>query len=86
MTCAYCHQPCDGLPDPEHVIPISRGGDNSMSNIVAACRQCNADKRDLTPKEWAADRQRRGLEPVDTSLAGHAFKHLALTEAHALAA
>lgn len=75
-TCAYCHLPCTGLPDPEHVIPLSRGGSNNMTNIVAACRACNGDKRDLTPDEWASDRARRGLLPVDTSLSGPAFSHL----------
>lgn len=79
FMCAYCKQPCAGLPDPEHVIPISRGGRNDMSNIVAACRACNGDKRDLTPSEWAIDRARRGLAPLDTSLNGKAFLHLDLT-------
>lgn len=88
-VCAYCRQPCDGLPDPEHVIPLSRGGDNSMSNIVAACRPCNADKRDLTPYEWQGDRERRGLRRIRIDLTGPAYAHLALTEPtprHALAA
>lgn len=70
------HAKIAGLPDPEHVIPLSRGGSNSMANIVAACRACNGDKRDLTPDEWALDRMRRGLLPVDTSLSGPAFSHL----------
>jgi hypothetical protein len=75
-TCAYCHKPCRGLPDPEHVVALSRGGSNSMTNIVAACRLCNADKRDLMLSEWAEDRARRGLNPVDVTLSGPAFKHL----------
>ncbi|MEV7827516.1 HNH endonuclease [Microbacterium enclense] len=85
-VCAYCRTPCIGLPDPEHVIPLSRGGDNAMSNIVAACRPCNADKRDLTPPEWATDRARRGLDPVDTSLTGPAYAHLTATTPLTLAA
>ena len=78
LVCAYCRKPCDGLPDPEHVIPISRGGRNDMSNLVAACRPCNADKRDLLLTEWAEDRARRGLTTVITDLAGKQYAHLAL--------
>lgn len=75
-ACAYCAQTCDGLPDPEHVTPLSRGGRNDMSNLVAACRSCNADKNDLTLDEWAADRERRGLPAVRTVLTGPAYRHL----------
>lgn len=79
-ACAYCKQPSVGLPDPEHVTPLSRGGRNDMSNLVAACRPCNADKNDLTLDEWAHDRARRGLPAVDTTLTGAAYAHLWLTE------
>ena len=65
-VCAYCQQPVIGLPDPEHVLPLSRGGRNDTSNLVAACRACNADKNDLTLSEWAIDRARRDLPAVRT--------------------
>lgn len=81
LACAYCKLPCPGLPDPEHVTPLSRGGRNDMSNLVAACRSCNSDKNDLTLDEWAQDRQRRGLSTVDTSLTAPEFKHLMMTAA-----
>lgn len=77
-VCAYCHTPCSGLPDPEHVLPLSRGGRNDMTNVVASCRPCNADKNDLTLDEWQADRARRGKPPVDTTLSGPAYYHLTL--------
>jgi 5-methylcytosine-specific restriction endonuclease McrA len=79
-TCAYCKTPSHGLPDPEHVLPLSRGGRNDMSNIVAACRACNSDKGDMTLAEWARDRDRRGLKPIDTTLDGAAYLHLWQTE------
>lgn len=75
-ACAYCKQSIAGLPDPEHVSPLSRGGRNDMSNIVAACRMCNADKNDLTLIEWAMHRAQRGLPAVDTDLSGEAYTHL----------
>lgn len=59
--CPYCEQPIDGPPDPDHVVPLSRGGSNGSSNILPCCRPCNSDKRDLLLSEWNADRARRGL-------------------------
>ena len=54
--CAYCEQPTAGLPGPDHVVPLSRGGSNSITNILPSCRQCNTDKNDMTLDEWPADR------------------------------
>nr|WP_227820285.1 HNH endonuclease [Agromyces aureus] len=73
-VCAYCEAPCSGLPEPEHVVPLSRGGRNDMTNLVAACRTCNSDKNDMTLNEWQTDRARRGLMPV--RIDGDAFTHL----------
>lgn len=82
-VCAYCMAKVDGLPDPEHVTPLSRGGRNDITNLVAACQPCNRDKRDLTLAEWAASRKDRGLPPVRTFLdpAHPAFRHLVQVEA-----
>lgn len=79
-ACAYCMTACTGLPDPEHVVPLSRGGRNDTSNLVAACRGCNADKGDLTLDEWRVDRERRHLTPVRTRLTGTAYNHLMVTK------
>jgi 5-methylcytosine-specific restriction endonuclease McrA len=35
----------------DHIMPRSRGGDNSPVNIVTACLSCNNRKRDRTPAE-----------------------------------
>jgi 5-methylcytosine-specific restriction endonuclease McrA len=76
--CAYCEKPVTGDPDPDHVVPLSRGGSNGNANILPACRPCNSDKRDLLLHEWAEDRARRGKPPVRTALDPHepAFAHL----------
>lgn len=47
--CAYCGLP--GKLEQEHVVPLSRGGAHSVSNIVPACRSCNARKSKRTPEE-----------------------------------
>jgi len=70
--CAYCNEPSDEV-EPDHVIPLSRGGSNSITNVVPCCKPCNSDKRDLGLDEWAADRKRRGLTP--RSLSPH-VRHL----------
>lgn len=50
FRCAYCGQAGEGLT-PDHVIPLSRGGNNSLSNIVPACGPCNYHKGARTPDE-----------------------------------
>lgn len=77
--CAYCHSTIEGQPDPDHVVPLSRGGANSIHNILPACRACNSDKRDLRLDEWAADRARRGLPPVTTSWPASDRRYLHIT-------
>lgn len=42
--CAYCHKRKPLTMD--HVIPLSRGGAHTLSNVVPACRNCNSRKRD----------------------------------------
>lgn len=36
----------------EHVVPISRGGTNDISNIVLSCPSCNQKKGNRLPHEW----------------------------------
>lgn len=49
--CAYCAQrfKIDQL-DLEHIVPRSQGGATSWTNLVAACKACNARKADRTPE------------------------------------
>ena len=48
--CAYCGKTSDNL-DKDHVIPLSKGGDHTISNIVPSCHSCNLHKSARTPTE-----------------------------------
>lgn len=72
--CAYCGTKPDRL-DPDHVVPLARGGDDSLSNLLPTCLLCNSDKRDLLLDEWREDRATRRLPPRNTSAD---YPHLAL--------
>lgn len=50
FRCAYCGQHGQGLT-PDHIIPLARGGDNSLGNIAPACGPCNLRKGARTPDE-----------------------------------
>jgi len=36
----------------DHILPLSRGGDNSKENVLPACWRCNNSKRDMTIGEF----------------------------------
>ena len=44
--------PCNSSADTiDHVLPQSRGGENTWWNLVGACQPCNSYKADRTPEE-----------------------------------
>ena len=47
--CTYCEMP--GIVV-DHVIPVSRGGNNFPSNLVLACVKCNGKKGAKLEIEW----------------------------------
>lgn len=88
-TCAYCGT-LTLLDDiqAEHVVPLSRGGANNLTNLLPSCGPCNSDKRDLLLPEWAIDRAARGKPPVRTEWADGdpLYAHLTSTLSSALRA
>ena len=61
--CQYCHRGHGELRHREcltrdHLIPLSRGGDNEWTNVVTACSTCNTRKGNHLPEEC-------GMHPVD---------------------
>ncbi len=53
--CAYCGT--GGVKMQwEHIVPLSRGGPDSVDNLVLACAPCNQAKGARQPLEWYAQR------------------------------
>ena len=48
--CAYCGK--EFPLEQDHFIPLSKGGEYSKSNIIPACRSCNASKNTKNFFEW----------------------------------
>jgi len=49
--CAYCGK--ENVPlEIEHIVPKSRGGSNSVSNLTLSCRECNLKKGNKTAEEF----------------------------------
>jgi 5-methylcytosine-specific restriction endonuclease McrA len=52
FRCQYCGEKKGAVElTLDHIMPRSRGGDNSPVNIVTACIQCNNRKANRTPEE-----------------------------------
>jgi 5-methylcytosine-specific restriction endonuclease McrA len=51
--CCYCGEQFQHYNElsRDHVVPISRGGENTWTNVVTACHGCNSKKADKTPQE-----------------------------------
>ena len=49
--CAYCHKESNRM-EKDHIIPLSRGGNHTKSNIIPACRSCNSRKHNKTLLEY----------------------------------
>lgn len=59
--CAYCGKKCTlGTITEDHVIPLSRGGSDDISNITPACRTCNLSKGAKMPEEFLTRCHNRG--------------------------
>lgn len=50
FRCQYCGRSDQPLTI-DHMVPKSKGGDESWENLITACRTCNAIKGDRTPSE-----------------------------------
>ncbi len=61
-TCAYCGE--EGNMQWEHIVPKSRGGPDSIDNMVQSCPKCNMAKRDKDPFEWYGEKHKYEIPRV----------------------
>ncbi len=52
----------------DHVVPLSRGGDNGWANVVTACSRCNLSKGNSLPGECGLYPQGQPREPNHVTL------------------
>lgn len=53
FECVYCGSKKDLTLD--HVLPKSKGGNDSWDNLVSCCKKCNNEKDDLLLEEWGKE-------------------------------
>ncbi|MFZ1986973.1 MAG: HNH endonuclease [Desulfatitalea sp.] len=52
-SCHWCGQPVAARElTMDHIVPVSRGGKSTKSNVVPSCKACNTKKKQLLPMEW----------------------------------
>jgi 5-methylcytosine-specific restriction endonuclease McrA len=64
QRCGYCGGTANTI---DHVLPRSRGGQDSWENLVACCLRCNNVKGDRTPNEMGWTLRLRPKPPHGTS-------------------
>ena len=76
FLCQYCGEgyPAEDLTF-DHVVPRSRGGRTSWTNVVTACQSCNLHKGDRLPQESGMHLRRAAFRPTSYQLQenGRAF-------------
>lgn len=50
--CWWCGRLLEQGFEPDHRIPLNKGGLNTARNIVLSCKMCNRSKNDRMPWEW----------------------------------
>ena len=51
-VCHYCGEKFPpGELTMDHIVPVARGGRSVKGNIVPCCKDCNSEKKYLTPAE-----------------------------------
>jgi hypothetical protein len=53
--CVYCGHSLRRDLTLDHVIPQSKGGENTWENLVTACKRCNSQKADLSLEEFGKE-------------------------------
>ena len=62
FQCVYCGSEKSLTLD--HIVPRSRGGKNSWTNLVTCCQSCNLKKANRTPEEAGMKMKSKPYEPT----------------------
>jgi hypothetical protein len=70
--CAYCGS--IAVQRWDHIVPLLKGGETVLGNMVLACAQCDDTKRDLSLEEWMGHTapwslRGRGIQNIEQRLA-----------------
>jgi 5-methylcytosine-specific restriction endonuclease McrA len=68
--CQYCGR-ADIPLTVDHVMPISRGGEDTWENLACACVRCNNKKGDRTPEEALMSLRRKPMRPNHVTFIRH---------------
>jgi len=74
--CGYCGSTDNLCTD--HIIPISKGGNNDIKNLVTSCRYCNSSKSNLFFIDWylKTTRVKRKLDDILKDMGFDSLIHL----------
>lgn len=72
QRCGYCGGTANTI---DHVLPRSRGGEDSWENLVACCLRCNNAKGDRTPNEMGWTLRLRPKPPYGVSWVVRGIEH-----------
>lgn len=67
FKCQYCGKSApDVILEVDHIVPVSKGGDNDSSNLITSCRDCNRGKTNIELSDDSAlAKQKQQLEELN---------------------
>jgi hypothetical protein len=80
-TCQYCGRQRKDLDEKEyltrdHIIPVARGGKDSWTNVVTACKKCNNIKADYLLSELEDIYYTLAADPITADTADWIIEHM----------
>lgn len=74
FVCQYCGStPPKAVLHLDHIVPVSKGGDNTEGNLVTACDSCNIGKSDipLNASPESLNERRKKIQESEEQLEGY---------------
>lgn len=85
--CAYCGRNCSNdnrllRATTDHFVPLSKGGSNTLDNLVLACLSCNSSKHTSDPFNWFKRQKFFSVERWNFVIEALSRCQTPITEAH----